>query len=179
MRRIICAGAICGGMLLCGCGGQIPFVSEKLPDMSGGFSSSAEVTFGKLTAQAEISRIQTGSWEFAFTAPEELAGVVMTIEDGKLSAELGKITVDAEGGEYTPLPLIIAGGIDGLEELSADDFTEKDGVLTAHSRYGDSVCTVTVSKSTGEILSLKSSADKLAVYFSDITPYTEEVGLIE
>ena len=37
----------------------------------------------------------------------------------------------------------------------------------------------TQDKATGDILALKSPSDKLAVYFSDISPYTEEVGLVE
>lgn len=179
MRKLICAAVLGGIVLLSGCGGSMPFVSEKLPDLSGGFSSTAELTFGKLTAQAEIDRIEPGCWEFSFTAPEELSGVVMTVDEGKLSASLGEISVEDCGGDHTALPVIIAGAIDGLSELSNGDFSEKDGVLTAHSEHSGSRCTVTIDKATGEILSLKSPSDKLAVYFSDISPYTEEVGLVE
>ena len=84
MRKIIVAAVLGGGLLMSGCSGANPFTAEKLPDFSGGFSSSAELTYGKLTAQADIDRIEPGSWEFTFTAPEEPSGVVMTIEDGKL-----------------------------------------------------------------------------------------------
>ena len=179
MRKYVLAGIVCGGILLTGCSGSNPFTSDKLPDLSGGFSSRAEVDYGKFRAQAEIDRICPGSWEFRFTSPEELAGVVMTVEDGKLSANLGDITVSDSGGDHTALPLIVADAIDGLSGLSAGEFSEKDGVLTANSNIAGSHCTVTIDKATGQVLSLKSRSDKLAVYFSDISPYTEEVGLIE
>lgn len=179
MRKSICAAALCGTLLLSGCGSPLPFISEKLPDMGAGFSSRAEITFGKTTAQAEIDRIEPGKWEFTFTAPEQLAGVVMTISDGQLTSSLGELSVDSKGGEYVPLPVVIAGGIDSLSGLSSDSFTEKDGVLTAKCEYAGSRCTVTIDKATGEILSFRSPSDKLAVYFSDISPYTEEVGLVE
>ena len=129
--------------------------------------------------QADIDRIEPGKWEFTFTAPEQLAGVVMTISDGQLTSNLGELSVDSKGGEYVPLPVVIAGGIDSLSGLSSDSFTEKDGVLTAKCEYAGSRCTVTIDKATGEILSFRSPSDKLAVYFSDISPYTEEVGLVE
>ena len=177
MRKMICAALLGGVVLLVGCNGSVPFVSEKLPDMDGGFSSTAEITFGKMTARAEIDRIEPGSWEFSFTSPEELA--VMTVQDGMLTASLGDISTEDCGGDHTALPVIIAGAIDGLGSLSARDLSEKDGVLTAHSDGCGSRCTVMIDKATGEILSLKSPSDKLAVYFSDISPYTEEVGLVE
>ena len=43
----------------------------------------------------------------------------------------------------------------------------------------DSSCTVTADSSTGDILTFRSPGNKLAVFFSDVSPYTEEVGVIE
>ena len=59
MRKIIVAAVLGGGLLMSGCSGANPFTAEKLPDFSGGFSSTAELTYGKLTAQADIDRILT------------------------------------------------------------------------------------------------------------------------
>lgn len=179
MRKVIIAAVLGGGLLLSGCNGSIPFTSGNLPDMDGGFSSTAELTYGKLTAQAEIDRTAPGCWEFTFTAPEEISGVVMSVEDGKMSAKLGDISVEDGGGNHTALPLVIAGAIDGLGELSAGEFTEKDGILSARSDYGGSHCTVTIDKATGDILSVKSPSNKLAVYFSDVSPYTADSATVE
>lgn len=179
MRKHIIAAVLGGGLLLSGCNGSIPFTSGNLPDMDGCFSSAAELTYGKMSAQAEIDRTAPGCWEFTFTAPEEISGVVMMIQDGKLSAKLGEISVEDGGGDHTALPLVISGAIDGLSGLSADDFTEKDGVLSAHSDYNGARCIVTVDKATGDILSVKSPSNKLAVYFSDVSPYTADLATAE
>lgn len=176
MRKIMCAAALCGVVAMSGCNGNMPFVSEKLPDMDRSFSSSAEMTIGKTTAQAEIDRISPGCWEFTFTAPDELAGVVMTIQDGKLTASLGELTVDDQGSDHTALPLIIAECIDGLSSVDASEFTESGGVLSVRQEVLGSPCTVTIDKASGEILSFKSHSNKLAVYFSDISPYTAEAA---
>ncbi len=179
MRKIIVAAVLGGGLLMSGCSGANPFTAEKLPDFSGGFSSTAELTYGKLTAQADIDRIEPGSWEFTFTAPEELSGVVMTIKDGKLSASLGEISVEDGGGDHTALPLVIAGAIDGLSGISAGELTEKDGVLSARSDCQGARCTVTIDKATGDILSVRSPSNKLSVYFSDVSPYTADSATVE
>lgn len=177
--RITCAAALSGIIMLCGCSVKMPFASEKLPDMNSGFSSSAEITYGKSTAKADIDRIEPGRWEFTFTSPDELAGVVMTVENGKLSAGLGELSVSDNGGDHTALPLIIAGGIDLLSDIDASRITEKDGVLTAHGKTSGSSFTVTIDKQTGDILSFRSPSEKLSVYFSDVSPYTDEAGLEE
>lgn len=182
MRILKTAGTavvLCAAALLCGCEGAISIGSAKLPDFSGSYSANAEITFGNEKAQAEVDRIEPGCWEFRFSEPKELCGVVMTVENGEVTASLGELTVTAGEGDYTMLPVIIAEGLDEVQNLSSDSFTEENGVLTAKLESRGSKCTVTADKQTGDILSFKSPSDKLAVYFSEVSPYTEEVGLIE
>lgn len=105
--------------------------------------------------------------------------MVMTIEDGKLSASLGEISVEDGGGDHTALPLVIAGAIDGLSGISAGELTEKDGVLSARSDCQGARCTVTIDKATGDILSVRSPSNKLSVYFSDVSPYTADSATVE
>lgn len=173
------AALVCGAVMLCGCDGAVPFNSARLPDFSSGYSANAEITFGDVTAQAEVTRSEPGCWEFAFSEPAELSGIVMRLENGELTASLGELTVTAGEGDYTALPIIIADGLDALQNMDKADFTEENGVLTARLETDGSKCTVTADKATGDILSFKSPSDKLAVYFSDVSPYTEEVGLID
>lgn len=173
------AAVLCAAALLCGCEGAISIGSAKLPDFSSSFSSDAEITFGNEKAQAEISRIEPGCWEFSFSEPKELSGVVMTLENGEITASLGELTVTAGEGGYTILPVVIAEGLDELPNVKAESFTEENGVLTAKLDSCGSKCTITADKQSGEILSFKSPSNKLAVYFSNVSPYTEEVGLIE
>lgn len=170
MRKVIFAAAAAGA-LLSGCSAEAPFSAVKLPEFGGEISATATINYGKETAEAEVTRTEAGSWEFSFTAPEELAGVVMTIDGDSGSAALGDITVDEFDGDYTPLPMIIAGAIDGLEEIAAEEFSEKDGILTVRSDYEEMSCTVTADRATGEILSVKSPSNKLAVYFTQNQPH--------
>lgn len=173
------AAVLCGAALLCGCGGAVSFNSTKLPDFSSAYCANAEITFGDIEAKAEVTRSEPGCWEFEFSEPKELSGLVMTVENGELTASLGELTVTAGEGDYTALPLVIADGLDALQSADKAEFTEKDGMLTVRVEADGSKCTVTADKSTGDILSFKSPSDKLAVYFSDITPYVEDVGLID
>ena len=73
---------------------------------------------------------------------------------------------------------LIAEGIDSAGE-NAGSASEKDGVLTIKTEADGSACTVTADSSTGDILTFRSPGNKLAVFFSDVSPYTEEVGVIE
>lgn len=173
------AAVLCAAALLCGCEGAISIGSAKLPDLGGSFSSDAEISFGNEKAKAEISRIEPGCWEFSFSEPKELSGVVMKLENGEVTASLGELTVTAGEGGYTMLPVVIAEGLDELPNLKAESFTEENGVLTAKLDSCGSKCTATADKQTGDILSFKSPTNKLAVYFSNVSPYTEEVGLID
>lgn len=173
------AAVLCAAALLCGCEGAMSITAPKAPDFSGGFSAQAEITFDKEKAKAEIVRSEPGCWEFLFSEPKELSGVKMTLENGTVTASLGELTVTAGGGDYTMLPAVIAEGLDSLQTAKPADFTEENGVLAVTLDSGGSKCTVTADKQTGDILSFKSPSDKLAVYFSEVSPYTEEVGLIE
>ena len=102
----------------------------------------------------------------------------MKLENGTLTASLGELSVTAGEGENTILPMLIAEGIDSAGE-NAGSASEKDGVLTIKTEADGSVCTVTADSSTGDILTFRSPGNKLAVFFSDVSPYTEEVGVIE
>ncbi len=175
--RAVTAGAVlCASVFLAGCEGGVPFVQGNPPKMPEGWSAGAEITFGSNKAQAEVTRTGPGCWDFLFTEPPELSGIEMKLENGTLTASLGELSAEAGGGDFTILPKLIAEGIDSID---AAGFTERDGVLTAKITASGSSCTVTADSATGNILSFKSPGNKLAAYFSDVTPYTEEVGLVE
>ena len=175
--KIITAGAVLlVSAALTGCQGSNPFTRQKSPEIPESWSAGAEITFGTNKAQAEVTRSEPGCWEFLFTEPPELSGVEMKLRNGTLTASLGELSAEAGGGDFTILPGLIAEGIDGLDN---SELTERDGVLTAKTTAEGFSCTVTADKSTGNILSFKCPGNKLAAYFSDVTPYTEEVGLVE
>ncbi len=171
--------ASAGILMLCGCDGGMPFGSSKLPDMTAGWTAQAELSYGDNTAQAEVTRSEPGCWQFAFTKPQELCGVTMQLENGKLTASLGELSVTAGEGDYTMLPVMIADGIDGISNAESGTLTDENGVLTARLTIDGATCIVTADKATGDIISFKSPDSKLAAFFSEVTPYTEEVGLID
>lgn len=179
IRTAVTAALLCSSVLLTGCGGGMSLNSPKLPDLSGGYCASAEISFSGGKAQAEVTRSEPGCWEFCFSEPPELSGLIMTVNNGELSASLGELSVTAGEGDYTALPVVIAEGIDSLSGAKPENVTEEDGVLTIRLKADGKSCTVTADKATGDILSFRSPSNKLAVYFSNVSPYTEEVGLIE
>ena len=172
------AAALAAALMMSGCQGELPFAAVKTPELSNAWTAQAEIKFGDNNARAEVTRIEPGCWEFGFTEPQELCGVTMTVENGTLTASLGELTVTAGDGENTILPMLIAAGIDSAGE-NAGSASEKDGVLTIKTEADGSSCTVTADSSTGDILTFRSPSNKLAVFFSDVSPYTEEVGVIE
>ena len=173
------AAALCMTGLACGCEGAVNLNSPKLPDLDRSYSASAEITFGSNTAQAEVTRSEPGSWEFSFSEPAELSGVIMRIDNGELTASLGDLSVTAGEGNYTTMPMLIAEGIDSLGSVKPTDITEENGILTIKLKSDGKSCTVTADKATGDIISFKSPGSKLAVYFSEVSPYTEDVGIID
>lgn len=178
MRSVFGAAAVTASLLMCGCQGELPFKAAKTPELSCSWTALAEIKFGDNNARAEVTRSEPGCWEFSFTEPQELSGVKMKLENGELTASLGELSVTAGEGDNTILPMLIAQGIDSAGE-NAGGAAEKDGVLTIKTDVDGSSCTVTADSSTGDILSFRSPGNKLAVFFSDVSPYTEEVGVIE
>lgn len=175
--KAVTAGAVLfASVVLTGCEGSIPFTQQKSPELPESWSAGAEITFGTNKAQVEVTRVEPGCWEFLFTEPPELSGVEMKLQNGTLTASLGELTVEAGGGDFTILPELIAEGID---DLGNAEFTERDGVLTAKMTVGGCSCTVTADKATGNILSFKCPGNKLAAYFSDSAPFTDEAGLVD
>lgn len=178
-RRITAAAAAAGMLMLCGCEGGMPFGSAQLPDMTAGWTAQAEISYGESTAQAEVTRSEPGCWQFAFTQPQELCGVTMRLENGELTASLGSLSVTAGEGDYTMLPVMIADGVDSLSNAEIGTLTEENGVLTARLTIDGATCVITADKSTGDIISFKSPDGRLAAFFSEVAPYTEEVGLVD
>lgn len=178
IRIITGAAALTAALLMSGCQGELPFKAAKAPELSDSWTAQAEIKFGDNNARAEVTRSEPGCWEFGFTEPKELCGVTMKLENGTLTASLGELNVTAGEGDNTILPLLVAEGID-LAAENVSSATEKDGVLTIKTESEGGSCTITADSATGDILTFRSPGNKLAVFFSDVSPYTEEIGVIE
>lgn len=166
---------------MCGCNGKLPFTGSK-PDFNKSYSVSAEIRCDRLEAKADVIRAGNNDWEFTFTEPKELNGIVLAINTNGYNARLGEMKFKAdENAEYTMLPEVIFTALDMLAMTSNDQLTEEDGVLTAQLALDDKTVTVTAN-SRGDLISLKSPYHQLSVNFSGQKPYTsplpEDGGLI-
>lgn len=156
---------------LCGCNGKLPFTGSK-PDFNKSYLVSAEIRCDRLNAKADIIRAGNNDWEFTFTEPKELSGIVLAINTNGYTARLGEMKFRAdENVEYTMLPEVIFTALDMLAVTSNDQLTEEDGVLTAQLALDDKTVTVTAD-SKGDLISLKSPYHQLSVNFSGQKPYT-------
>ena len=168
MKRTAFAAIAVSTALLCGCADSLPF-TEKPAYHEKNCTMNAEISCGELSAQAKVTRRGEGEWEFAFTEPKELMGVVVTLGDEGVTASLGALSVTAEpSAVYNRLPQIIARAVDALPDTPADKISEEDGILTLENECADGKVVVTAQKSTGSLITLKCPYQRLAVCFSDI-----------
>ncbi len=150
--------------LLCGCEGNLPF-TKKTPDLKVSGSFSAQINSGELEARADVTR-NGEDWEFSFSEPGSLGGIVLTIGENGVDGHLGSLSfaVD-ENDAYVLYPEIIAQTLDGLGEISSENMSLNDGVLTAETEFDGKKVTLTADEKTGELISLKCPQYKLAVNF--------------
>lgn len=174
LKKAAAALAVAGTLILSGCGGKLPFV-QRMPDFNSTYTVSADITFDKLKAKAELTRVTSDEWEFRFTEPKQLNGLTIKLNSERYAASLGGLSFSAEESSvYTALPQLIADSI-GLLSNSASDGTSsssEDGVLTITAELDGKRVTVTADERTGNLISLKCPHHKLSVNFSGQKPYT-------
>ena len=165
----VCAAAFTA-VSLCGCNGKLPFTGSK-PDFNKSYSVSAEIKCDRLNAKAAVVRAGADDWEFTFTEPKELNGVVLAINSNGYTAKLGDMKFKADdNAAYTMLPEVIFTALDMLAATDAGQLTQEDDILTAQLAFDDKTVTVTAD-SKGNLISLKSPYHQLSVNFSDQQPY--------
>lgn len=182
MKRIIATAALAvTTSLLCGCSNTLPFKQSAAFEEKNCIMN-AQLECGDLNAKAQITRHGEGEWEFAFTEPAQLMGLVISLDGEGVSASLGGLSVEVEPSMvYNMLPQVIADAVDSLAELPEGSITEEDGVLTLKTDCGEGNVVVTAKKDSCELISLKCPFQRLAVYFSDFEELdeSEEVRIIE
>lgn len=156
---------------LSGCSGKLPFMGSK-PNFNTSYSVAAEIKCDRLQAKADVIRAGANDWEFKFTEPKELNGVIVAFGVNGYTAKLGDLKFKAdENVEYTLLPKVIGSALEQLAGTDSSQFEEKDGILTAALTIDDKTVTVTAD-SKGNLISLKSPYHQLSVNFSGQQPYT-------
>lgn len=158
---------------LCGCSGTLPF-TKKTPDFSINQALTAEIKSGNLEAKAKVSR-SDGEWEFSFTEPKTLGGIVVKLGEKGVDGHLGSLSFLVDDNQsYALYPEIIAKTVDSLDKIPAEKISSKDGVLTIETDFEGSKTTVTADERTGRLISLKCPQYKLAVNFTDVGKLPEK-----
>lgn len=151
---------------LCGCSGTLPF-TKKTPDFSVNKALTAEIKSGNLEAKANVSR-KDGEWEFAFTEPKTLGGIVVKLGEKGVDGHLGSLSFVVDDNQtYALYPEIIAKTVDALDKIPAEKISAKDGVLIIETDFEGSKTTVSADERTGKLISLKCPQYKLAVNFTE------------
>ena len=151
---------------LCGCSGTLPF-TKKTPDFSVNQSLTAEIKSGNLEAKANVTR-NDGEWEFAFTEPKTLGGIVVKLGEKGVDGHLGSLSFLVDDNQsYALYPEIIAKTVDALDKIPTEKISAKDGVLTIETDFEGSKTTVSADERTGKLISLKCPQYKLAVNFAE------------
>ena len=158
---------------LCGCSGTLPF-TKKTPDFSINQALTAEIKSGNLEAKAKVSR-SDGEWEFSFTEPKTIGGIVVKLGEKGVDGHLGSLSFLVDDNQsYALYPEIIAKTVDSLDKIPAEKISAKDGVLTIETDFEGSKTTVTADERTGRLISLKCPQYKLAVNFTDVGKLPEK-----
>lgn len=158
-------------LTLCGCGAKMPF-AQRTPSFNTTYTVTADITYDKVKAKAELTRVDDTEWTFDFVEPKELKGVSISLNDRKYSASLDGLSFTAEDSAvYAAAPQVIAKAVTLLSNSSNDKLTASDGVLTFTDELDGNRVTITADERTGSLISLKLPHLKLAVNFSDQQPY--------
>lgn len=164
--------AAAGTLSLCGCGSGLPFV-QKTPNFNSTYTVTADITYDKIKAKADITRVTLDEWEFCFTEPKQLNGLSVKLNGEKFVASLGGLSFTAENNPlYVAAPKLISDSIMLLSGAANDKTTSSEGVLTFSDELDGRRVTITANERTGDLISLKCPNCKLSVSFSDQKPYT-------
>lgn len=112
MKRVICV--ISAALLLSGCGGaSVP------PDLDKAITMTADISYGKLNAAAQLSRIADGSWEAVMLSPYPLEGMKITLDGETATAELNGAVAQLDvGGSLSAITAVtnaLEAAIDGAK----------------------------------------------------------------
>ena len=172
LKKAAAVLAVAGTLILSGCGGKMPF-AQRTPDFNSTYTVTADITFDKLKAKADLTRVSTDEWEFKFTEPKQLNGLSIKLNSEKYAASLGGLSFSAEDNSgYIAAPQLIAKAVGQLSNALGDKITSSDGVLTFTDDLDGNRITITANERTGDLISLKCPHFKLSVNFSGQKPYT-------
>lgn len=171
LKKAAATLTVAGTLMLCGCGAKLPF-TQKTPNFDSTYTVTADITYDKLKAKAEVTRVSLDEWEMKFTEPKQLGGISVKLNSNKYSATLGGLSFSSEHNSvYSAAPQIIAKAVGSLSS-SAGNATASDGVLTINTELDGNRVTITANERTGDLISLKCPHSKLSVNFSGQKPYT-------
>lgn len=146
--------------LLTGCTDKFPIKFFSPPEISTEFNSKAEITYGELTVNCDVSNMKQGITSVSVNKPENLSGLAYKWVNSNLTVSYKELSIQTEDGFlpqknfaqifYNILKLINIGSD------SVFTFVLHDGQVsefTGKTPYG--ICDLTVLNSTGEITKIE------------------------
>ena len=151
----------------------------RVPDIA--FTASADISYGGLDLAADITRNESGEWEFRITEPYALEGLTMTVSGGSTTAGMLGSTGAADLGENAvSMAKAIAQAYDAAAASGeTPGVTETGYKLSGTSELG--AYSVSLDKD-GIPVMFTSDAGKLTAGLKDftkITPPEKEARVVE
>lgn len=115
---------------LCACSGGKSTV-KFTPKLNQPFSVSAEIDYNDTESQAVIRRYGKGNWDVEFSAPNTLAGVVLSYRDDKVEASYKGLSFSVPKSAL-PIKSIISSLIEVVDttaEMPEVNAVEDEGVM--------------------------------------------------
>ncbi|NMB30137.1 MAG: hypothetical protein GX988_01645 [Clostridiales bacterium] len=116
------------------------------PDLNRGFTCNADITYGDLTATAEIARTGAGVWDLKFTSPTNLKDITLSYSEGdvKVGYKGFSFSMPESSLPVKAIASSIIGAIDnaatqsGIEVKSSGD----DVIVNGKSDVGNYILTI-------------------------------------
>lgn len=142
------------------------------PDLNKLFTVTASVQYGDFNAAATVNRLGNDMWDVEFSEPSTLAGVKLSYNGEDITASyLGlSFSVPKNAAPVKSMLNMLFKAIDKSAMGLDMPCTEEDGIMTFSGTgdFGD--FTLSMEKSTGNLVSFELPDEKLQVQFADFAP---------
>ena len=167
MKKIF-ALFLCGLIMFsfCACGKAR---TTAIPDLNKLFTTTASITYGKFEAEATVNRLGNGLWDVEFVKPTTLAGVKLSYNGEDITASyMGlSFSIPKDAAPIKGILSMIFNSIDKSAEKVDMPYAEKDGISVYSGTSDQGDYTISVEKSSGNLVGFELPDEKLKVEFTN------------
>ncbi|MGN0620414.1 MAG: lipoprotein [Porcipelethomonas sp.] len=156
-------------LTLSACGGKGKSVSFA-PKTNSPFSMSAEIKNGDTQASAVITRYGADNWDAEFSAPNTLAGVLISYRDNNVEASYKGLSFSVPKSAL-PLKAMISNlieAVDGMSNLTEISCEEDDGIMVYEGENEQGKYTMKFNND-GSLCGFDMPAFELEMIFTDFS----------